>query len=104
MDSDDCEEVLVELGVGYFDASGIYREGVDWRKAEEHWQMEEARTEMAYAGWLESLLACPDCGSTDRNKLGSPCCGPENSSDPDQVNPHDWHFAKYVAGINDIFP
>jgi hypothetical protein len=28
LDSDDCEDLLVDLGVGYFDEGGMYHDGL----------------------------------------------------------------------------
>ncbi|HEY6764935.1 MAG TPA: hypothetical protein VI386_09190 [Candidatus Sulfotelmatobacter sp.] len=92
MDSD-AEGLLVELGVGYFDASGTYRDGDSpdaWRSVEEQVQADEGREIVA----LLNLAACPDCGSTSRRRLLSPC---SDESDPGQPSPSDWHY-----GLNTV--
>ncbi len=93
MNSDDPEVqgLLVDLGVGHRDASGMYHDGdapFNWREFEAEMGSEEGKTEVA----LMDMPYCYECGSTDRGKLLPPCSDPSDRLNPDSVSPGDWHF------------
>jgi hypothetical protein len=87
MNSDDCEEWLVEEGIGHF-VGGRFEWGTDPGEMEDNY---DPGVETIAIGM--DAASCPDCGSTDRDVL----LGPKRGSalpgcNPDSIN--DWHYWK----------
>jgi hypothetical protein len=97
MDSDDCEGLLVELGIGFFDAGGVFHYGIDPREAEEEscgeysetmipfvLHVSDGRTFVVGSDWVPRL----DESGEPHPPGTSPCFGP-NDNNCVHVDPHE---------------